>query len=313
MDKLRSIEAFVRVVELGSFTRAADALHVPKATVTKLVAELEARLGIKLLHRTTRRLSLSDDGAAYLEGAQRLLADLSELEGQVTRSVKSPRGRLRVDVPAAAGRHVLAPALPAFFAKHPDIQIELGSSDRPVDLLAEGVDVVIRGGLTHDDTLVARPLGTFEVITCAAPSYLKRHGRPRSPQALHDKGHVAVNFFSAKTGRVFDFEFRRGDETLAITLPHRVAANDADTHIAAAVAGLGLIQSPRTRYVHSLIDDRQLVPVLDDWSAGALPLVLMYPRHRHLSARLRVFVDWAVALYAKAFAALPPRRMQGGA
>jgi LysR family transcriptional regulator, regulator for bpeEF and oprC len=305
MDKLRSIEAFVRVTELGSFTRAADALHVPKATVTKLVAELEARLGVKLLHRTTRRLSLSDDGAAYLEGAQRLLADLSDLEGQVTRSVKSPRGRLRVDVPAAAGRHVLAPALPAFFAQHPEIQIDLGSSDRPVDLLAEGVDVVIRGGLTHDDSLVARPLGTYEVVTCAAPSYLRRHGKPRSPQALHDKGHVAVNFFSAKTGRVFDFEFQRGDETLAFTLPHRLAANDADTYIAAGVAGLGLIQSPRTRYVQGLIEAKQLVPVLEDWSAGALPLALLYPRHRHLSARLRVFVDWAVALYAKASAGLP--------
>lgn len=305
MDKLRSIEAFVRVVELGSFTRAADALHAPKATVTKLVSELEARLGVKLLHRTTRRLSLSDDGAAYLEGAQRLLADLADLEGQVTRSVKNPRGRLRIDVPAAAGRHVLAPALPAFFAKHPDIQIELGSSDRPVDLLAEGVDVVIRGGLTHDDSLVARPLGTFEVVTCASPSYLKRHGKPRTPQALQEQGHLAVNFFSAKTGRVFDFEFQRGDEArLAFALPHRVAANDADTAIAAAVAGLGLIQSPRTRHVQSLIDAKQLVPVLPDWSGGALPLVVMYPRHRHLSARLRVFVDWVVAHYAASFAAL---------
>jgi LysR family transcriptional regulator, regulator for bpeEF and oprC len=304
MDKLRSIEAFVRVVELGSFTRAADALHVPKATVTKLVSELEARLGIKLLHRTTRRLSLSDDGAAYLEGAQRLLADLAELEGQVTRSVRSPRGRLRVDVPAAAGRHVLAPALPAFFAKHPDIQLELGSSDRPVDLLAEGVDVVIRGGLTYDDSLVARPLGTFEVITCASPAYLKRHGKPRTPEALRDGGHLAVNFFSAKTGRVFDFEFQRGDESLAFTLPHRVAANDADTALAAALAGLGLLQSPRTRHVQGLIDSKQLVPVLPAWSGGAFPLVAMYPRHRHLSARLRVFVDWVVAHYAATFAAL---------
>lgn len=302
MDKLRSIEAFVRVNELGSFTRAAEALHVPKGTVTKLVQELEAQLRIKLLHRTTRKLSLTDDGMAYLEGAQRVLADLADLEGQVTRAVARPRGRLRVDVPAAAGRHVLAPALPAFFDQHPEIEIELGSSDRPVDLLAEGVDVVIRGGLTHDDALVARALGAFEVITCAAPAYLQRHGTPSSPQSLRDDGHVAVNFFSAKTGRVFDFDFARDGQTLAFTLPHRAAANDADTHVALGVAGLGLMQLPRTRHVQALVDGRQLVPVLPDWSAGALPLFVMYPRHRHLSARLRVFVDWVLALYAREFA-----------
>lgn len=302
MDKLRSIEAFVRVNELGSFTRAADALHVPKGTVTKLVQDLEAQLRIKLLHRTTRTLSLTDDGVAYLEGAQRVLADLADLEGQVTHAVARPRGRLRVDVPAAAGRHVLAPALPAFFEQHPEIELELGSSDRPVDLLAEGVDVVIRGGQTHDDALVARPLGAFEVITCAAPAYLQRHGTPSSPRTLRDDGHFAVNFFSAKTGRVFDFDFTRGSDTLALALPHRVAANDADTHVTLGVAGQGLIQAPRTHHVQALIDGGQLVPVLPEWSAGALPLFVMYPRHRHLSARLRVFVDWVVALYAHEFA-----------
>jgi LysR family transcriptional regulator, regulator for bpeEF and oprC len=302
MDKLRSIEAFVRVNELGSFTRAADALHVPKATVTKLVQELEAQLRIKLLHRTTRTLSLTDDGVAYLEGAQRVLADLADLEGQVTRAVARPRGRLRVDVPAAAGRHVLAPALPAFFDQHPEIELELGSSDRPVDLLAEGVDVVIRGGQTHDDALVARALGAFEVISCAAPAYVQRHGMPSSPRTLRDEGHLAVNFFSAKTSRVFDFDFKRGTETLAIALPHRAATNDADTHVALGVAGLGLVQLPRTRHVQSLLDGGQLVPILPEWSAGALPLFVMYPRHRHLSARLRVFVDWVLALYAREFA-----------
>jgi LysR family transcriptional regulator for bpeEF and oprC len=310
MDKLRSIEAFVRVVELGSFTRAAAALHLPKGTVTKLVQELESQLRVKLLHRTTRKLSLTDDGSAYLDGAQRVLADLADLEGSVTRAVTRPRGRLRVDVPAAAGRHVIAPALPEFCALYPDVQIELGSSDRPVDLLAEGVDCVIRGGLTHDDALVARKLGAFEVITCAAPAYLQRHGLPATPADLRDPGHVAVNFFSAKTGRVFEFDFERDGQTLPLALPHRAAANDADTLVALGVAGLGLIQAPRTRHLQSLLDARQLVQVLADWSAGALPLTLMYPRHRHLSARLRVFVDWIVALYQRQFEAeaAPPQR-----
>jgi LysR family transcriptional regulator, regulator for bpeEF and oprC len=303
MDKLRSIEAFVRVAELGSFTQAAEALHVPKATVTKLVQELEAQLRIKLLHRTTRRLLLTEDGAAYLNGAQRVLADLAELEAAVTRAVARPRGRLRVDVPAAAGRHFLAPALPQFLAQNPEIQIELGSSDRPVDLLAEGVDVVIRGGLTHDDSLIARSLGAFKVVTVAAPAYLQQQGQPRTPQTLVEDGHRAVNFFSAKTGHVFAFDFARDEQKLSVALPHHVCANDADTHVALGVAGLGLLQVPQTRYVQSLLQTGQLVPVLTDWSAGSLPLFIMYPRHRHLSARLRIFVDWVVALYAAHFAA----------
>ncbi len=303
MDRLRALQAFTRVAELGSFTRAAEQLQWPKASVTVLVQQLEEHLAVKLLHRTTRRLTLSDDGAAYLEGVQRLLADLDELDSAVAQRRANPRGRLRVDVPAAAGRHVLAPALPDFLQRYPQIELELGSGDRPVDLLAEGVDAVIRGGLMHDDALVARSLGAFEVVTCAAPAYLQRHGLPTSPQTLRSEGHVAVNFFSAKTGRVFEFDFVRDGERVSLTLPQHVAANDADTHVALGVAGLGLIQVPRTRHVRALIDGGQLLPVLHAWSGGTLALVVMYPRHRHLSARLRVFIDWVVALYEREFAA----------
>lgn len=299
MDKLRCLEAYVRVVELGSFTRAAEALHLPKGSVTKLVQSLESELGVRLLQRTTRRLAVTEDGLAYFEGAQRLLADLSELDGGVTRSVQRPRGRLRVDVPAAAGRHVITPALPEFFVRFPDVVLEIGSSDRPVDLLAEGVDCVIRGGLPHDDALVARALGAFEVITCAAPAYLARWGAPALPQDLHR--HLCVNFFSAKTGRIFPFEFERDGERIEITGPHRVAANDADTYVEAGLAGLGILQSPRTRRLQDLLDAGRLVPVLTEWSAGSLPLYVMYPRNRHLSARVRVFVDWVVDLYARKF------------
>lgn len=299
MDKLRALEAYVRVVELGSFTRAGEALLLPKGSITKLIQGLEAELGVRLLQRTTRRLVVTEDGRAYFEGAQRLLSDLSDLDGGVTRSVQRPRGRLRVDVPAAAGRHVITPALPEFFARFPDVVLEIGSSDRPVDLMAEGVDCVIRGGLTHDDALVARSLGAFEVITCAAPSYLARRGTPDTPQDL--QRHVCVNFFSAKTGRIFPFEFERAGEKLEITGPHQVAANDADTYVEAGIAGLGIMQSPRTRRLQDLLDDGRLVPVLAEWSAGQLPLYVMYPRNRHLSARVRVFVDWVVELYAGKF------------
>jgi LysR family transcriptional regulator, regulator for bpeEF and oprC len=298
MDKLRAMQTFALVAQLGSFTKAANALQLPNASVSTLVAQLEAHLQTKLLARTTRRLSLTDDGAAYLDRVQRLLGDVDELETQLRGAHTSPRGRLRIDVPAAAGRHVIASALPQFFAKYPDISIDIGSSDRPVDLVMEGVDCVIRGGTVHDESLVARKLGAFKVITCAAPSYLKQHGTPLTIEDVQTQ-HVAVNFFSAKTGKVFAFDFENvKTSSMSFQLPHRVAANDADTHVALACAGLGLAQLPLTRHVKSLITDGSLVQVLHDWNAGELPLFVMYPRNRHLSARLRAFVDWVVALYA---------------
>ncbi|MCE2949650.1 MAG: LysR family transcriptional regulator [Betaproteobacteria bacterium] len=305
MDRLVAMQTFVQVAELGSFSGAAQVLKVPNATVSIRVAQLEQHLQVKLLARTTRRVSLTDDGAAYLERVQRLLHELEEVESGLSGATQTPRGRLRVDVPAAAGRHVVAPALPDFLARYPGIVIEIGSSDRPVDLLAEGVDCVIRGGQTHDDSLVARSLGAFEVITCAAPSYLARHGAPATPQDLQH--HLCVNFFSAKTGRIFPFEFERNGKKVDITGPHQVAANDADTYVEAGVAGLGILQSPRTRRVQELLDSHRLVPVLTDWSAGRLPLYVMYPRNRHLSARVRVFVDWVLELYAGKFAQISSR------
>ncbi len=301
-DRFRAMEVFTHVVQLGSFTRAAEALHLPKARVSTLVQELEAHLGVKLLHRTTRRLHLTDDGTAYHQRALALLQELHELEGEVTRAVRSQAGRLRVDVPAAVGRHVIGPALPGFFRRHPQIALELGSSDRPVDLIAEGVDCVIRGGLVHDESLVARKLGSLPVVTCAAPSYLASMGRPETLQDL-DR-HMFVNFFSAKTGRVFPFDFDDGNGVQQISRPHWVCANDADTYVAAGVAGMGLMQVPRSRVVREHLRSGRLVPLLQAWDAGNLALNILYPRNRHLSARVRAFVDWVTELYASEFAAV---------
>jgi LysR family transcriptional regulator, regulator for bpeEF and oprC len=301
MDRLIAMQTFALVAELGSFSKAAEALHVPNATVSTRISQLEAHLQVKLLSRTTRRLSLTEDGSAYLERAQRLLHDLDELEAQVTGDVAAPKGRLRIDVPAAAGRHVLAPHLPDFFKRYPDIMLDIGSSDRPVDLITEGVDCVIRGGAVHDEQLVARKLGAFEVITCASPAYLKQSGMPKSPADLQSGKHQAVNFFSAKTGRTFSFDFEKDGETLEVMLPHYASANDADTQMALCVQGLGLMQYPRTRALQDQLDSGALKQVLPDWSAGSMSLYVMYPRNRHLSARVRVFVDWVVALYAAKF------------
>jgi LysR family transcriptional regulator, regulator for bpeEF and oprC len=240
-----------------------------------------------------------------LQGVQRLLSEVDELEGTLTLSRTRPRGRLRVDVPAAAGRHVIAAALPDFFAQYPDISIELGSSDRPVDLVLEGVDCVIRGGAVHDELLIARSLGAFEVITCASPAYLAQHGTPQSVQDLQSGAHRAVNFFSSKTGKVFGLDFTDAKGLVQeIHLPHAVAANDADTHLAGVLAGLGFAQLPRTHELSNHLAAGRLVRILPQYTYGELPLYVMYPRNRHMSVRTRVFVDWVVALYAQKFARL---------
>jgi LysR family transcriptional regulator for bpeEF and oprC len=296
MDRFRMLEVFVRVADLASFTRAADALDLPRATVSQMVQALEARLECTLLHRTTRRVALTPEGTAFYERATRILQELADAESDLGGARATPRGRLRVDVPAAAGRHVIAPALPDFFARYPEIQLELGSSDRPVELLMEGVDCVIRGGLVHDDTLVARKLAELPVATCAAPAYLERHGAPASAEELD--GHRFVNFFSAKTGRVFENEFERGGESVRVAGPSSLAVNDSDTFVAAVLAGLGLAQIPLTAYVRSLIAAGALRTVLEDWGVPPLPLYAMWPRRRDRSARLHAFVDWVAALYA---------------
>jgi LysR family transcriptional regulator, regulator for bpeEF and oprC len=304
LDRLKATEVFVHVAELASFTQAADALQMPKPTVSLLVQQLEAHLGVKLLQRTTRRLSLTADGDAYLQRARGLLREFAELEAQVRGAVVAPRGRLRVDVPAAMGRHLLMPAIPDFLSRYPDISIDVGSTDRPVDLIREGIDCVVRGGNVFDDSLAGRKLGAMEVITCAAPSYLAEHGTPITIADL--EAHVFVNFFSAKTGRVFPFDFRALDgagagATLEVSRPHRVAANDADSYVAAGVAGMGIMQTPANSLVRMHLASGVLVRVMENFSAGELPVYVLYPRNRHLSARIRAFVDWIAEVFVQEF------------
>jgi LysR family transcriptional regulator, regulator for bpeEF and oprC len=305
IDRLKAMEAFVRVAELGSFTQAAEALRMAKPTVSLLVQQLEAHLKVHLLRRTTRRVTLTPDGAILLERGSALLQEFAEMELQVRGALVKPAGLLRVDVPSAVGRHMLMPSLPAFFKRFPDIVLEVGSTDRPVDLVREGVDCVVRGGNIYDESLVARKLGAYKVITCAAPKYLARHGKPRTLGDLEK--HHFVNFFSAKTGRVFPFEFFKGDEKHEIMRPHRVSANDAGSYVAAGLAGMGLMQLPASRAVREQIAQGTLVQVMKDWEAGELPMYVLYPRNRHLSARIRAFADWMMEIFQEEFEDGPAR------
>ncbi|QIB36400.1 LysR family transcriptional regulator [Ancylobacter pratisalsi] len=290
MDQIAAMRAFVRVVEAGTFTRAADLLEMPKPTLTKLIQQLESHLRTKLLNRTTRRVGVTPDGAAYYERAVALLSDLEELDGSMTRSQASPVGRLRVDVGTSLALDVLIPALPEFHERYPDIQIDLGVSDRPADLVAENIDCAIRGGEVLDPGLIARRVGEVDFVLCATPEYIARHGMPEHPRDL-ENGHLAIGYFSPRTGRRMAFDVVRGKETYAFDLPYVLAVNDSTAYFAACLSGLGIGQS-----LYSLIEPHletgRLVRVLPGWRSAPVVLYVVYAPNRHLSSRLRVFVDW---------------------
>jgi LysR family transcriptional regulator, regulator for bpeEF and oprC len=298
MDKLLAMQAFVRVVEAGTFAKAADSLTLPKPTVTRLIQTLEAHLQTKLLNRTTRRVTVTADGAAYYDRAVRVLGEIDELESSMSHAKVSPRGRLRIDVGASVGKQLLIPALPDFLARYPDIQIDLGVSDRPVDLIGENVDCVLRGGEITDQSLVARRIGEFHLIICATPEYLRRHGTPLHPQDIENNGHTVVNYFSHRTGRPYPFTFTKGDERIEIQGRHDVSVNDSTASLAAGLAGLGIVRTT-TFMAQNHIAAGRLQPLLLDWCADSIPIYVVYPPNRHLSAKLRVFVDWVAELFAR--------------
>ncbi|MYM34319.1 LysR family transcriptional regulator [Duganella sp. FT94W] len=295
MNKLQAMEVFVQVVDASGFTRAADNMKLPKATVSTLIQSLETSLAVKLLHRTTRHVSVTADGAAYYERCLRILADVREAEESLSRTRLSPSGRLRVDAPTSLASEVIVPALPDFFSHYPDIQLELGCSDRTVDLVEEGVDCAIRGGTLGDSSLIARRVGILHFITCAAPGYLARHGRPAHPNELLQ--HRCVNYFSARTGKMFDWDFTRDGERVQVALPGSIALNDSNAYLAAGIAGLGIVQTPNF-LMAPMIKDGRLASILDDWTSDPLPVHVVYPQNRHLSAKVRVFVEWVAELFS---------------
>lgn len=297
MDQLLALRAFVRIAEVGTFTRAADLLKIPKPTVTKLVQNLESHLGARLLQRTTRRVTVTPEGAAYYERATRLIAELEEMDAFVANARARLRGRLRVDIGSSLANLILIPALPAFRARYPEIQLELGVSDRPVDLIGDGVDCVIRGGALADSTLVARRIAELDYITCASPAYLKAHGTPKHPRELEQKHHV-LGYFSSLSGRPFPLYFTHGEEQLEIQGRTAVAVNESTAHLTALLTGLGISQT-FSFMVKPHIRSGGLVPLLKDWTRSRHPLQVVYPPNRHLNAKLRVFIDWVAEVFGK--------------
>jgi len=308
MDQIQSMRVFARVVEAGSFTKAAESLDMPKGSATKLVQQLETRLKVKLLNRTTRRVTVTPDGAAYYERASRLLNDLDEMEAAMLHAQANPSGRLRVDIGSSIARLIIIPALPEFFKRYPDIQLDLGVGDRPVDLISDNVDCVIRGGDLQEQSLVARRIANLELITVATPAYLAEHGVPTHPLELETR-HILVNYFSPRTGRPYPNIFENGGERLEIAGRYKVSLNESNAHLAAVLAGLGLSQVTRFQAAPHVARG-ELVEVMPDWVHPLIPMYVVYPPNRHLSARVRAFVEWAAELFAREVMGAPAAAVQ---
>ena len=298
MDQLSAMRAFIRVVETGNFTRAADTLAMPKATVTNLIQGLEAHLHTKLLNRTTRRVMVTTDGALYYERAAQIVSELEELDGSLSNSQGLPTGRLRVEMAGAFADWIVVPALCDFYQKYPDIRVDLGVGDRTVDYLAENVDCALRGGTPADQSLIARRVSEVEMLTCAAPLYIEKFGIPTRPEEL-ENDHYSVSYFRAQTNRTLPFEFRKDNEELEINPRYLLSVNDSRTFVNAALNGLGIAQLPRFM-IRDALAKGDLVEILPEWSREPLPLYIVYPPNRHLSNKVRVFVDWLVKLLSDA-------------
>ena len=293
MDKLQAMQVFVRVVETGGVTRAADSLGVPKATATTLIQKLEANLGVRLLNRTTRRVNVTADGAAYYDRCVAILGLVRDTEESLGKQHATARGRLRVDVPTLMARSVFVPALPRFFARYPEIELALASSERRADLIEEGIDCAVWSGEIEESNYVARRVGFLYFATCAAPSYLAQHGRPRHPNDLVK--HKCINHFSPRTGKVADWVFSKGATRVQTSLQGYVSLEDENSYVAAAEAGLGIAQIPAFVLKESM-ERGALDLVLGDRFPEPSLLYVVYPQHRHLSGRIRVFVDWVAEM-----------------
>jgi DNA-binding transcriptional LysR family regulator len=298
MDRFQSMQLFTRIVELGSFTRAAGALDIPRATATHAMKELEARLGTRLLERTTRQVRTTLDGQAFYERCVQLLGDLEDAESSLRTVATNPRGTLRLDLHGTHATRIVLPRIDEFRSRYPQIDLVVSGGDRLVDLVREGIDCVVRAGTPKDSSLVARRLAVMPEVICASPEYLQYFGTPTHPDEL--SAHQAVGFFSSSHDRTYPLELMVEGQVRQFELAHWIAVNDAESYVACALRGCGLIQLPRY-HVEDELRDGRLVEVLSDWPSTGMVVSAMYPHHRQLSPRVRVFVDWLVSVYEEKF------------
>ncbi|RBA25103.1 LysR family transcriptional regulator [Herminiimonas fonticola] len=283
------------IIDSGSFAAAGEVLDMSQSGVSRSVARLEARLGIRLFDRTTRSVTLTDEGRRFCEQIMPLLAGLEEAASIAAEGTTAVRGRLRVNVDPFFSRLVLGPRLGAFIEKYPELQLELVTRDQLGDMVADGFDLAVRFGQPRSSTLIARKLLETRILTVAAPAYLKRHGRPATPNDLNDGTHVCLQFRDATSGRAFDWEFHRGRKKQVIRTKGRLMVNDAGTLHSVCLAGHAIAQMFALGSEHLLADGR-LIDLFPDWPDEHYPLYALYPSRHHMPAKTRVFLDFISSL-----------------
>src|SRR6202522_1239256 len=291
MQNLEPILIFITVAEMGSFTHAADSLGIQKGRASTAVRKLEEDVGVRLLHRTTRSVQLTEDGRVFHARARDLLADVDDLHSMFASDRVALRGRLRVDLPSEFVRTTIVPALPAFMATYPELELEMSSTDRQVDLVQEGFDCVLRLGPIGDETLIARPLGKLRMVNAASPAYLARHGVPRSLDDLQRQDHRTIHFSTTLGARPIGWEYPDADGYATLQLPGALHVNSAQTYEAAALAGLGLIQAPLLG-IGPYLESGALVEIIPDFRRRALAVSLVVAHRSNLSRRVRAFMKW---------------------
>ncbi|MGK5077557.1 LysR substrate-binding domain-containing protein [Janthinobacterium sp. HLX7-2] len=294
MDRFQAMQLFTRIVELGSFTKAAEQHGLSRASATALIKQLEAHLGARLLQRTTRQVSATLDGRSYYQHCVAILADIDEAESVFSQAAWHPRGRLKIDLPASLGRLVVIPALPDFHQRYPEIVLEIGAGDRMIDLVREGVDCVVRVGELDDSTLVARRLTALRQVSCASAAYVARHGLPDSLEQLEQL--QSIDYLSSTTGKLQALEFCVDGQVQTRTLRASMAVNNGESYVAACEAGYGIVQVPHYHVARQL-QEGELVELLPQYRPPDLTITALYPHHRHMTPRLRVFIDWLATLF----------------
>lgn len=297
MDFVEQLKIFVAVAEAGSFARAAESLRMARPSVTNAIAGLERSVGARLLHRTTRRTTLTGEGEVFFDRAVQLLGDVVETRNLFGGSGEAPRGRLRVDITVALARPLIIPRLTEFCALYPEIDLVLGVSDNPVDLVAEGIDCVLRLGELSPSSLISRTIGRVSMITCASPAYLAAHGTPRSIEDL--ASHSAVIFFSGRNRRAMDLHFMEQGRQRSVKMRPGIMVNDSEAYVACAISGFGVIQPLYASVAEHLAAGR-LVEILSADKVPSRPLSILYPNRQYLAPQVRAFIDWVTTILASA-------------
>lgn len=282
------LNIFIQVVEQGSFTKAADILQIHRPTVSKAIQQIEDDLGVKLIHRTTRKLSITAEGDEFYHHARHVLAEVNDMMASFSPTLP-PRGRLRLDVPLALAHAILIPNLKDFQAQHPGIEVVLVSSDKKTDLITEGVDCLVRLGALQNSSFISRRIGDIRMVTCAAPSYLQQHGRPETLADL--KQHQAVNFFSDHSRDVMEWKFIENGSVVSLRPTSSVLVDNSDILLSCGLAGLGIIQATCDALAPHIASGA-LEEVLTQYPSVSKPVSVMYPDRRYLSPKVRVFIDW---------------------